>query len=77
MTYYVMQFADFFFVIRRVRGYSGRMIFKGTKVSTEEYQKLFYSNADRKVTKGNANYDMVQIKGIASEVIGREVETVR
>ena len=77
MTYYVTQFGNHFFSIRRVKGYSGKMIFKGTQISAEEYNKLFYSSPEREVIKSNSNFDEVRIKGIASEILKRELNTVR
>ena len=76
MTYYVTQFGTYFFSIRRVQGYSGRMIFNGTKVSSNEQKTLLYSRPERTVTKANSNFDTVNIQGNANEILGRELATV-
>ena len=78
MTYYVTQYGNFFFTIKRYQGYTGNRIITGTKITYKEYQKLFYSDfgADRKITKCS-HFDIVRIDGNASKILGREVETFR
>ena len=78
MTYYVTQYGNNFFTIKRYQGYTGNRIFTGTKITYKEYQKLFYSDfgVDREITK-YGSFDTVRIKGNASKILGREVETFR
>lgn len=75
MTYFVTQYGNHFFVIRRVNGYTGNMIFNGTKISESEYKKLFYSGGKRVVKKNilTDRFDEVRIEGNASEILGRNV----
>ena len=85
MTYYVTQYGTHFFTIRRVNGYAGNLVFNGTKITEKEYKKLWNSTTDRivipnklvSVSANGVHFDEVRIKGIASEILGRELNTVK
>ena len=74
MTYYVTQYGDVFFELKRVKGYSKKYFFLGTKITAEEYKKLYYSG-ERKCLNFNC-YDVIRIKGNASKILGREIDKV-
>ena len=77
MTYYVTQFGNYFFRIRRVQGYAGNMIFNGTKISNAEYKKLWNSSTERIVRKNiTGKFDEVRIAGNASEILNKPLNTI-
>ena len=78
MTYYVTQYGNYFFSIRRVQGYTGNMIFNGTKISNAEYKKLWNSSTERTIIKGiTGKFDEVRIAGNASEILNKPLNTIR
>ena len=75
MTYWLTQYGNMFFELKRVKGYAKKYVFLGTKITAEEYKKLYYSNAEKEMLTGRA-YDTIRIKGNAKEILGKECETV-
>lgn len=76
MTYYVTQYGDLFFELKRVKGYTKKYFFLGTKITAEEYKKLYYSS-DSRVSKNFNCYDVIRIYGKnANKILGREVNTI-
>lgn len=75
MTYYVTQYGDLFFELKRVKGYTKKYFFLGTKISAEEYKKLFYSSSVKE-TKNLHCYDVIRINGNANKILGKEVNTI-
>lgn len=77
MTYYCTQWGKHFFTISQYEGYTGNKIFKGgTKITTEEFKKLFYSGERKRIKSPISGDIRYQISGIASDIIGREIYTV-
>lgn len=75
MTYYVTQYGDLFFELKRVKGYTRKYYFLGTKITAEEYKKLFYSSAGKKTINWHC-YDVIRINGNANKILEKEVETI-
>ena len=75
--HYVIQYGKSFFELISVHGFDYRVL-KGTKISEEEYRKLFYSG-ERTIVKSllsGCRINRYRIKGNAKDVIGREVEGI-
>ena len=80
MTYYVTQYGDFFFVLRKVQGYVGNMIMPCTKITAKEYKLLYNSTSMRELimdAKGpNSQAISIRIQGNANMLLGRNIVTL-
>ena len=78
MAKYVRQFGTFFFELTKVDGYLPRFACPGTKITDEEYTKLFYSGERENLPTFNKNSRIshIRIQGNANEILGREIYTI-
>ena len=80
MLYLVEQYGDIFFVVKKISGYKPPTI-NGTKITEEEYKKLFNSNVNNKTRmRGVGNFcrsngcsiERFRIAGNAKEILNRD-----
>jgi hypothetical protein len=79
MTYYVTQFGDSFFELQKVEGYIAptRLLNLSSKITAEEYKKLFYSNPNRETRPSiDKKVKRVLINGNACDILGKPLFTV-
>ena len=78
MAKYVRQFGKFFFELTKVDGYLPRHAFPGTKITDEEYTKLFYSGERENLPTLNKNSRIshIRVQGDANKVLGKEIYTI-
>ena len=85
MTYFVEQYGEHFFVITKISGFVPDSIIPRTKITKDEYTKLYNSSTQRENmimtpavnprTKGTMwKY---RIPGIAAQIIGRPVGVIQ
>ncbi len=79
MVYLAHQFGNTFFTLKKIEGYQPSTIL-GTKITEEEFKKLFYSNPQGRDVVSSAkgprgSIQHYRIYGNASTILGREVFT--
>ena len=75
MTHYVMQYGNHFFVLMKIQGYDKYPFMHGTKITAEEYKKLFYSGTREKMDSLIPTCTRHRIKGNVNELLEHEVFT--
>ena len=75
MTHYVQQFGEHFFVLIKLQGYDKYPFTHGTKITADEYKKLYYSGERERIKSiiPTTRSTRFRIKGNASNILGREV----
>lgn len=80
MNYYVTQYGDSMFVIRKVKGYSTPLIFNGTQISAKEYEKLYHSSEKREILvspkRDNGQFVDIRMPGNANKILGKEIKKI-
>jgi len=75
MANFCTQYGNYFFVIKKISGYTGNRVIFATKITDNEYKKLFYSG-EREVISVGKRFNEIRIKGNAKEILGKDIYTI-